>query len=86
MTLRSFGTFDRAVIPDYLSGANALDIAKIGLDNGLLVRNVTLVTEALGRVHDEVVIRQNTSADGIRPDGSFGQHGGIIYNGNYGKD
>ncbi|KZP04687.1 polysaccharide lyase family 8 protein, partial [Athelia psychrophila] len=33
-----------------------------------------------------VVIHQTVSSDGIRPDGSFGQHVGILYNGNYGKD
>ncbi|THH06921.1 hypothetical protein EW145_g3747 [Phellinidium pouzarii] len=42
--------------------------------------------DAYGRVHNEVVIQQAVKGDGIRPDGSFGQHAGIIYNGNYGKD
>jgi hypothetical protein len=87
MTLRAFGTFDRIVNGlGYLTGANTLDVAKIGLDHGLLVQNVTLIVDALGRVHNEVVVQQQTTADGIRPDGSFGQHGGMIYNGNYGKD
>ena len=36
--------------------------------------------------HAEVVLHDALHADGIRADGSFGQHGGIIYNGNYGKD
>lgn len=87
ITLRAYGTFDHNINGvGTLTGANTLDVAKIGLDQGLLVQNQTLVTDAYRRVHDEVVIEQNTTADGIRPDGSFGQHGGIVYNGNYGKD
>lgn len=85
--LRSFGTFGRFINGiGYLTGANTLDVAKIGLDQGLLTQNQSLVTDAYGRVHAEVVIQQSTTADGIRPDGSFGQHSGILYNGNYGKD
>lgn len=38
------------------------------------------------RVHGEVRFFNETKADGIRVDGSFGQHQGILYNGNYGKD
>jgi hypothetical protein len=68
-----------------LTGANALDVAKIGLDQGLRSGNGSLVTDAFTRVHNEVVIQQVATADGIRPDGSFGQHGGMLYNGNYGK-
>lgn len=87
ITLRTYGTFDRdngGV--GYLTGANLLDVAKISLDQGLLTQNQSLVTDVYRRVHNEVVLQQETTADGIRPDGGFGQHGGIIYNGNYGKD
>lgn len=31
-----------------------------------------------------MVIQNSIKADGIRADGSFGQHAGILYNGNYG--
>ncbi|KAJ7128143.1 polysaccharide lyase family 8 protein [Mycena crocata] len=67
-----------------LTGANALDVAKIGIDLALLTANVTLLTDAYQRVHKEMVIELGVHADGIRPDGSFGQHSGILYNGNYG--
>lgn len=87
MTLRSFGTFGSYIHGiGYLTGSNTLDVAKIGLDQGLRTLNQSLVTDAFGRVHAEVVIQQSTTAYGIRPDGSFGQHTGILYNGNYGKD
>ena len=63
-----------------------MDIASIGVDLGLLIANETLLDDAFGRVHNEVVIQNAVKADGIRADGSFGQHSGILYNGNYGKD
>lgn len=86
MLLRAYGTIDSYINGvGYLTGANTLDVAKIGLDQGLRTLNISLVTDAYARVHAEVVIKQAVSADGIRPDGSFGQHSGIIYNGNYGK-
>lgn len=87
MILRTYGTFDHYINGvGYLTGANTLDVAKIGLDQGLRVMNVSLITNAYARVHQEVVVQSAVSSDGIRPDGSFGQHNGIIYNGNYGKD
>ena len=61
-------------------------MAKVGIDQGLLNVNISLLTDAYRRVHEELGIRDGVEADGIRPDGSFGQHGGILYNGNYGKD
>ncbi|RPD57852.1 polysaccharide lyase family 8 protein [Lentinus tigrinus ALCF2SS1-7] len=84
---RSFGTFGRNVNGlGFLTGANTLDVAKIGIDSGLLTENATLIADGYQRIHNEVVVQNAIKADGIRADGSFGQHGGIIYNGNYGKD
>jgi hypothetical protein len=84
---RSYGTFGRQINGvGTLTGANALDVAKIGIDLGLLTTNVTLVAGAYGRVHAEMIIENEVFADGIRADGSFGQHAGLLYNGNYGKD
>lgn len=62
-----------------------MDIAKIGIDQGLLNLNASLLADAYGRIHNEMVIENATFADGIHADGSFSQHGGVIYNGNYGK-
>ncbi|KAH7883623.1 polysaccharide lyase family 8 protein [Phlebopus sp. FC_14] len=86
-TLRSYGTFDHYVNGlGYLTGANTLDVAKIGIDQGLRVVNVSMMFDAYQRSHDTIVIEQLVKADGIRVDGSFSQHAGILYNGNYGKD
>ncbi|KAI0778155.1 polysaccharide lyase family 8 protein [Trametes elegans] len=86
-TGRSFATFDTGINGvSAITGANALDIASIGIDDGLLTQNATFVSAAFGRVHADAVIQNAVKADGIRADGSFGQHTGIIYNGNYGKD
>jgi hypothetical protein len=55
------------------TGANALDIARIGMDMALLTRNSTLLADAYARAHAQVVIQNAVSADGIRPDGAFGK-------------
>ena len=88
MSSRSFAQFGRNNINGLgtLTGANTLDVAAISIDGGLLTANETQIRSAYGRVHSEVVIQNALRADGICADGSFGQHGGIIYNGNYGKD
>ncbi|KAF9648628.1 polysaccharide lyase family 8 protein [Thelephora ganbajun] len=87
MLARTYGTFDRFVGGvGYLTGANTLGVASIALDYGLLNNNATIVFDAYRRLHNEVVIVDKIRGDGIRRDGSFGQHSGVIYNGNYGKD
>lgn len=68
------------------TGANLLDISRIGIDEGLLNINASVISDAYDRIHGEVVIENAIESDGIRADGSFGQHGGVLYNGNYGKD
>ncbi|KAJ2927182.1 hypothetical protein H1R20_g9933, partial [Candolleomyces eurysporus] len=70
----------------YLTGANTLDVGKISTDGALLANNATMLADAYRRIHNELTIRNDIKADGIRADGSFGQHGGVLYNGNYGKD
>ncbi|KAG6857590.1 hypothetical protein H0H87_000189 [Tephrocybe sp. NHM501043] len=87
MTARSYNTFDTD-IPGvgFLTGANTLDVASIGIDLALLTVNATILADAYRRIHLELLIQNVPKADGIRADGAFGQHGGILYNGNYGKD
>ena len=69
-----------------LTGANALDVASVGIDLWLRTANATLLAQAFGMVNKELAIQNAVRADGIRPDGSFGQHSGVLYNGGYGKD
>lgn len=74
MTLRSYGTFDRTVNGlGTLTGANTLDVAKIGIDEALLTTNATLLADAYRRVHLELQVKNTIKADGIRADGSFGK-------------
>ncbi|KAG9018581.1 hypothetical protein FRB90_011303 [Tulasnella sp. 427] len=75
-----------------VSGANTLDVASNLVDAGIvlaLAANSTgfnYIQQGFTRAHNEIAIQTALKADGIRPDGSFGQHAGILYNGNYGKD
>lgn len=71
-----------------MTGANILDIAYNGVNTGMLRYfggdrddAVNLIDEAYGYVHGEVVVHHGLKVDGILPDGSFGQHRGILYDG-----
>ncbi|KAF7436855.1 hypothetical protein PC9H_003688 [Pleurotus ostreatus] len=88
ITRRAFNTFSTGInhLSAGITGANALDIAGVGVDLALFTGNSTLLSEAFSRVNAEVVIQDAVKADGIRADGSFGQHAGLLYNGNYGKN
>ncbi|KAI9453991.1 polysaccharide lyase family 8 protein [Russula earlei] len=80
---RAYDTFYEG--KGFLAGANIADIAKIGVDLSLLTSSTSLITEAFGRINAQHV-QPGIKVDGIKPDGSFGQHNGLLYNGNYGKD
>ncbi|KAG6842628.1 hypothetical protein C0991_000155 [Blastosporella zonata] len=87
MTGRAYATFQTGINGvSAITGANTLDIASIGIDLGLSTLNATLVSDAYAKVNAELGIKNGLKVDGIRADGSFGQHTGILYNGNYGKD
>ncbi|KAF8484382.1 chondroitin AC/alginate lyase [Gautieria morchelliformis] len=86
MTARSFDIFQRTDKPGFLVGANALDVSSIGIALGLLSDNASIVADAYDRVHNEVQAQSGFQLDGIQQDGSFSQHQGLLYNGNYGKD
>lgn len=89
---RGATTFGRWVYGlGYITGANTLDLSSNLVNAGLLqalAGNATgydLIEDAFQRVHDEVVVQEAVKADGIRPDGSFGQHIGILYTGKSGN-
>lgn len=88
MVERGATTFGRFVYGlGYITGANTLDISSNLVNAGIvqaLAGNSTgydLIAGAFQRVHNEVVVQTAVKSDGIRPDGSFGQHVGILYNG-----
>lgn len=56
-----------------MTGANALDVCRIGMDQALLTSNTTLLADAYRRSHLEVRIMDAVKADGIRADGAFGK-------------
>ncbi|KAI9478565.1 MAG: galactose mutarotase-like domain-containing protein [Benjaminiella poitrasii] len=68
------------------TGANLLDVSSVGFSLGLLTDNVTAVQSALEYFYGGVEISPTVAGDGIQADGSFMQHAGLLYNGNYGKE
>lgn len=61
------------------TGANALDVSRIGMDQALQNGDSTLLANAYQRSHVELVIQNAVSADGIRADGAFGMLGFLLY-------
>ncbi|KAJ7629648.1 polysaccharide lyase family 8 protein [Mycena polygramma] len=87
MTRRAYNTLQTGINGvSAITGANLLDIASVGIDLGLLQGNTSLVADGYAAVHGDLVFQDAVKADGIRSDGSFGQHAGLLYNGAYGKD
>lgn len=82
MTGRAFNTLQTGINGvSAITGANLLDIASIGIDQGLYLGNATTVAAGYAAVHSDLVVQNAIKADGIRADGSFGQHEGLLYNG-----
>ncbi|KAI9485213.1 MAG: chondroitin AC/alginate lyase [Benjaminiella poitrasii] len=84
---RSFNTIGGPTPPSKkYTGANLLDVSSVGFSLGLLTDNVTEVQRALDYFYSGALINPVVAGDGIQADGSFMQHAGLLYNGNYGKD
>ncbi|KAJ7146741.1 polysaccharide lyase family 8 protein [Mycena epipterygia] len=82
MTGRSYNTLQTGINGvSAITGANLLDIASIGIDQGLYLGNASTVADGYAAVHGDLVVQNAVKADGIRADGSFGQHEGLLYNG-----
>ncbi|KDN33101.1 hypothetical protein RSAG8_13810, partial [Rhizoctonia solani AG-8 WAC10335] len=83
MTARAYAPFYRDPQPGYLGGANVMDISVIGMLAGLLENNragnVSRIVDAYQRVHQQSLVHSADRVDGIKPDGSFQQHSGVIY-------
>lgn len=71
---------------DTMTGANLLDVSSIGISLGLLNDDAITLKTALEKFYSGVIISPKVAGDGIQSDGSFMQHAGLLYNGNYGKD
>jgi len=84
MTGRAYGTFGHSINGvGFLTGANTLDVAKIGIDQALLTNNVSMLTDAYGRVHSELLVKNGVKVDGIRADGSFGLRFRVLHRNPY---
>ncbi|KZW03001.1 galactose mutarotase-like protein [Exidia glandulosa HHB12029] len=83
ITQRGFSTFGTGA--GFLAGANILQIASIGISAGLISGNESTIAAGYGHINDEVVVHPEIKVDGIKQDGGFQQHLGVLYNGNYGK-
>jgi hypothetical protein len=82
ITGRSYNTLQTGINGvSSITGANLLDIASIGIDQGLLLGNASTVAAGYTAIHGDLVFQNAIKADGIRADGSFGQHEGLLYNG-----
>jgi chondroitin AC lyase len=69
--------------PKGFTGANLVWCAEGAIYRGLLEGNATLVAEALALSFATLAVTPG-SAEGIKSDGAFFQHGAQIYNGGYG--
>jgi len=70
---RSYNIFTTPIKINVLTGANAVDIAQLGIDQALLTMNATLLAEAYQNARGELKIVNTTQGDGIRNDGAFGK-------------
>lgn len=86
ITSRAYARIDTIIYGlGAITGANALDVSSIGVSLGLLQNNATIVGDAFDHANSVITVTPGAQ-DGIKSDGSFFQHDGILYTGNYGKD
>ncbi|OAQ96867.1 hypothetical protein LLEC1_07262 [Akanthomyces lecanii] len=69
-----------------LTAANIVLVLQSSVTLGLFTDNATVVEDAMKRAFRVMTFSDGAMQDGIHRDGSFLQHTGILYNGNYGKD
>ncbi|TQV94131.1 polysaccharide lyase family 8 protein [Cordyceps javanica] len=69
-----------------LTAANVVLVLQSAVSLGLFTSNATIVESAIQRAFGVMTFTDGAMQDGIHRDGSFLQHDGILYNGNYGKD
>ncbi|KAG8419582.1 hypothetical protein J3458_004439 [Metarhizium acridum] len=69
-----------------LTGSNAVLVMQNSASLALYSNNATMLRDAYTRAMSVMTYADKTMEDGIHRDGTFLQHVGILYNGNYGKD
>lgn len=70
VNLRAYGALYRSINGvGTLTGANLLDVASVGVDQGILTKNVSLLADAYQRMHVELSHIKTGTQDGIHPDG-----------------
>ncbi|KAM3505998.1 hypothetical protein MY11210_007736 [Beauveria gryllotalpidicola] len=87
LTERTYDNIDRSYgTGGTLTAANIVLVLQSAVSLGLFTNNVTIVESAMKRAFSVMTFSDEAMQDGIHRDGSFLQHDGILYNGNYGKD
>ncbi|XWW94859.1 hypothetical protein V2A60_002808 [Cordyceps javanica] len=87
LTKRTYDNIDQSYgTGGTLTAANVVLVLQSAVSLGLFTSNATIVESAIQRAFGVMTFTDGAMQDGIHRDGSFLQHDGILYNGNYGKD
>ncbi|KAJ6440589.1 polysaccharide lyase family 8 [Purpureocillium lavendulum] len=69
-----------------LTAANVVLVMQNSVNLALYTNNATMLADAYARTMKTMTFADTAKQDGTHRDGTFLQHTGILYNGNYGKD
>ncbi|KAK2606010.1 hypothetical protein QQS21_003527 [Conoideocrella luteorostrata] len=69
-----------------MTGANAVLVMQNSASLALYTNNAAMLQDVFTRAMSVITFADKPMEDGIHRDGTFLQHAGILYNGNYGKD
>ncbi|KAK5996848.1 Chondroitinase-AC-like protein [Cladobotryum mycophilum] len=70
----------------YMTGSNMVLVMQNSISLALFIDNSTILADGFNRAMAVMTFSDDAKEDGIHRDGTFLQHKGILYNGNYGKD
>ncbi|KAL6863621.1 polysaccharide lyase family 8 protein [Trichoderma novae-zelandiae] len=69
-----------------MTGANMVLVMQNSVSLALFTDNSTILADSMTRALSVMTFVDTAGDDGIHRDGTFLQHDGLLYNGNYGKD
>ncbi|KAL7936407.1 polysaccharide lyase family 8 protein [Trichoderma chlorosporum] len=69
-----------------MTGANMVLVMQNSVTLALFTDNSTILSDSMTRAMSVMTFTDTAGEDGIHRDGTFLQHDGLLYNGNYGKD